>query len=262
MIKMKTEKIAILLLLGIMIATPVSALVIDLFGNPVTTANVITLHQIWKDANYQDYGWNETNDTCAPVHFQVPYKQNYGTTYIKFGYVPICDVNQSIYSHHFLTVFCNGEYVATYNYTDNCVDYGGAGIYEFEWLALDWTDENLTAGLFQTTELTTVFSCMICVNDTEPSPNRTDFWIRTENVGNMVTTEYHNETVIEGLEDITDGIQTSVEFTLALITLAYNTFNMFAFVWVIVGVPMFVLFMIRQLVDRFRTTFPKRRKRR
>lgn len=257
---MNKAKILTLFILGIIIATPVHALVIDLFGQPVSTVDMVTLHSIWKDDNGQAYGWNQTNSTCSPIHFQIPYQQTYDKTYLKIGYVPLCDINQSDYSDHFITIFCNGDYKASYNYTDNCVDYGGAGVYEWEWYELNF--ENVTAGNFQTNSLTTTYSCMFCVNDTVNSPNRTDFWIRVENTGNMIVKEFHNETIIEGMETITGGLLTSVDFTIAIIELGYNVFNLFAFVWVILGIPMFILFMIRQLVDRFKSTFPKKRKNR
>lgn len=158
------------------------------FAKPITSMDIIELHTIFNDINATGQSYATT---CSPVHLQVPYKQTHETTYVKLGYVPICDVNQSDYPDHAITLYCESEYVASWNYTENCED--SSYVYDYEWVIFD--NENLSAVFFQSENdiPTTVFSCSFCVNDTGLIPNRTDFWIRIENTGNRI--EVTNQTI-------------------------------------------------------------------
>jgi hypothetical protein len=257
-IKVKHKKAIItLMLLGVMII-PASALVITLFEKPLTSVDMITLTTLYENANNQAYGWGEVNNsTCAPIHFQVPYKQTHETTYIRLGYFPLCltPAEQSQYPDHYMTLFCENEYVQTWNITENCVDNGG--VYDAEWVSL--STENATAGLFQSDKLTTLFSCMFCVNYTgNDLPNRTDFWIRAENTGNQVTVEYHNETIFPDLEIVTNAISGFVGVIASIISYGGTLLNFILIIASPFILLMFFIFMLIRFRDRIKDALNKR----
>lgn len=241
---MKKELITIPLMLGLLLGTGF------LFNSkPVTELNHITLHSI----NNSEFGWDSNESVCSPIHFQTDYKQLHEVTYIKLGVFPLCFANESLYDHD-ISLFCNAELVTSWNITENCE---AGGRYDYEWL--EFNNENATAGLFQSDILTSVYSCMMCVNNSSTVPS-SDFWIRVENIGNRVIVEYHNETVLPGLEPIEDGIVTLVEFTINVIQFGINVFTVTTLIWSIFGIPMFFLFMIRRFLDRAKATFPRRKR--
>ena len=242
------KKIIPIIFILLFLITPTQA-IFGLFEEPLTATDMITLHTIYENANGQAYGFNGTNSTCSPIHFQTPYKQVYDRTYIRLGYVPICDVNQSDYGDHYVSLFCEGSLVNSWNFTENCADLGV--VYQSELIELNL--ENTTAGVFQTDTLSSLFSCMICVNDTGSDlPNRTDFWIRAENTGNQVTLIVQNETAIEGLEPITETLILAVEVTKKVLEILVISLEIFAIVWAIFFPVLLLLFWLIRIRMRFK----------
>lgn len=212
-----------------------------LFEKPVATVNHVTFATI----NQSQYGVSATeneNISCAPIIFEMPYKQTYDQVYIKLGYFPLCDINQTDYAED-LTLYCQGQYVATYNVTDNCYDFGGAGTYEYEWLEIN---VNSTTGQSYSEGLSSVFSCYYCVNITSDIPTA-DFWIITENTGTKITVETETREVFPQLEVVVTLINDLLSFADSIIVLGIAIFSGYSFLWIIFATVLFGIFMFLQL---------------
>lgn len=223
--------------------------------HPETTLDIVLLETI-ESTGYGDI--NDTNSTPAVLNLLIPYKQNFDKVYFGISYVPICDVNQSLYENY-LTLYCgnDNEYFGTWNITDDCNTLlTSTNFPEVRWVDLDLT--NSTSEVFQSKKAT-VYNCQFYVNDSS-TINRTDFWIKVWNYGNKVTEIVRNETVITGSAIIEETIGQYIGIWNLILGLALNIFPIVAIIWTLFAVPLFFLFMLRRLVKSLKQTVPRLRK--
>lgn len=234
------KKAVMLIATFFLMITGVNAL-FGIWETPLSPVNQITLHSI----NQSQYGTSITeneNVSCEPIHFELPYKQTQQKIYLKLGYFPICDVNQTDYEE-FITLYCQDTYVGTYNVTDNCDRSGGGGEYEYQWLALN---VNATDGFYQSEGLSSVFSCYFCVNITSDIP-RADFWIRTENTGTKIEVVTETQEVFPQLEPVVTLINDVLLFVDSVVYLGLAIVDSYSFLWLMFATILFAIFMFIQL---------------
>jgi hypothetical protein len=244
------NKTILFLLTSLIVLTP-SFAIFGLFEKPITTLDMVQLHTIFNDLNATGQTYSTT---CAPLHFQVPYKQTHEITYVKVGYLPICDVNQSDYPDHAITLYCESEYVGSWNYTENCER--NISHYDSEWIVFDY--ENSSAVFFQSDVATSVFSCSFCVNDSLSIPNRTDFWIRIENTGTRIRVETHNETIFPQAEVVINAISGFIGLVALVISFGSTLLPLLMVIASMFVLPMFFLFMLTKFRQRVKDTLNKK----
>ncbi len=213
--------------------------IFGIFEEPVTEINMEFVDTI----PIAGYGFTGVNVQCSAFNFEIPKRQTSRITYVRLGYFPICDVNYTDYVQD-ITIFCAGEYVLTSNYTDNCVN---GGFHESELVRF------FHANITELGSGTNVITCQLCVNNTTTS-NQTDFFVKIDNVGNRIVTEYRNETLFPQAQPLVDLIIVPVNFTVSVIELGFATFQAFALIWSIVAPLMFLLFMLTRLKKRLDQT--------
>jgi hypothetical protein len=238
---MRKTIFALLLLIGFS-----GAFAVELFTTPTTEASIIQLHSIFNDTAGQTY-----LTTCSPLHIQIPYKQNFAETFLRIGYLPLCDVNQSDYVHE-IDLYCNNNLMASWNVTDNCLNNVG-----YEYIEGRFDFANVTSIAFQDKYPSTLLSCNFCVNESS-TLNRTDFWVRVENIGLRSVFAFYNETVITGSEVIENTFGKAVEFTYLVLSFAMSTAPIIFIVWGLFAIPLFFLFMLKRLVGAIKGSIPKK----
>jgi len=197
---------------------------------PESKLNVIGLHTI------ESAGYGFGNDSTPIVYnFQTPYYQSYDKTYFKLGYIPICDVNQT---NAYLSLYCGDDYLYTWNITDNCP----AANYQWAWVTLDLTNSTQ----FQTLTSSSVVNCRFYVNDTSVD-NRTDVWIRMENLGTKIEIVQKNREIFPELEAVQEAISNLITFINAIVVLGIGIFSGLAPIWIMFAMILFAVFLFIQL---------------
>jgi hypothetical protein len=225
-----------------------SASAYDITTNTKTRADVEYVETILQAG----YGFTGANVTCSAFNLEVPQIQTSDTTVFRAGFYPICDVNYTDYLQY-LTLYCNGEYIETWNYTADCGS-GAGNLGENTLITLIFG--NLTSNAVNTQRVYTV-SCQLCVNNSSTAP-RTDFFTDIDllvSVKNEV-----NETVVEGADIIIDGILSAVNVTVLLIDILELTLTILVPIWGLVLTPVLVIWLARNLVERLKAMIPKRKK--
>ncbi len=197
---------------------------------PESKLNVIVQHIIMSEG----YGFG-VNSTPAVYNFQIPYGQSYKETVFKLGYIPICDANQT---NAYITLHCDSDYIHSWNLTANCPDAN----YQWAWVKFDVT--NRTA--FQTETSSTVLNCQFYVNDTTVD-NRTDIWVRIENVGTKIEIEERTREIFPELEAVQEAISNLIAFINSIILLGIGLFSGLAPIWIMFAMILFAVFLFIQL---------------
>lgn len=241
------RKLLPLLIISALIVTP-SFAIFGLFEKPVVSTDMIFLDSI----EQPNYGFNGTNSTCTSLNLQFPYNQQFEKVYVRVGYVPLCDINQSSYDEY-LTIFNEGNYVASFNVTDNCVNNNGD--FEGEWIEI--TTNNTQGGSFQTSTLTQLTSFIYCINDTTTIP-RSDFWVRIENTGNHVVVETQTQEVFPELDIVVESISNLVTLVNSLIVLGITIVSGGSFVWTLFAMFLLTLYLFSRLRTSVKKMFRKK----
>ena len=231
------------LLMTILVVNSVNGYSID------TTTRTRTDIEYLETIYQAGYGFSGANVTCSAFNFELPQIQTSDSTIIRMGYYPLCDVNYTDYLQY-LTLFCNNEYVASWNYTEDCGS-GPGNLGENELVTLIFGNLTFNA------QNTQILSCQLCVNNSSTS-NRTDFFVDIDllvNVKNEV-----NETVVEGADIIIDGILSAVNITVLLIDILELTLIILVPIWGLLAGPIIVIWLAKNLVDRLKAMIPKRKK--
>lgn len=210
---------------------------------PESKMNVIGLHTIESDG----YGFG-VNSTPIVYNYQIPYEQSYDKTYFKLGYIPLCDVNQT---NAYVTLFCGDDYIYSWNLTANCP----AANYQYTWVEFDLSNSTQ----FQTLTASSVLNCRFYVNDTSVD-NRTDIWVRMENVGTKVEIEEKTREIFPELEAIQEAINNFITLINTVIVLATGLISGFLPIWLTVAWILFGVFMFQRLRAKAKELSKKRGK--